>query len=268
MMKWMYLLKSKLLLLGSLLLLCSCDFTPTINKEIVEAQEYLLVQKYEKSIAKYKQIIEKNPNNELKVKIYYQLGEIYSTNLGQNKLAIDFFNKVKDLTEDPLFLVKSEERIGEIAFNFSKNFKTSFDSYKNLSKFTPKLTNFDLYQFRMAISAFKLSNRQDAKTIFEQIQKNRNHKFFVDSFYYLGLVFFQEKKWKRSLIYLKEYIKRENRRELVVQAKFILANIYESMEELKTAYDLYYSILGKYPNTQVVQNRLNSIYSRRIARKR
>lgn len=268
MMKWMNLLKSKLLLLGSLLLICSCDFTPTINREIVEAQEYLLVQKYEKSIGKYKQIIEKNPNNVLKVKIYYQLGEIYSTNLGQNVLAIEYFNKVKELTEDPLFLVKSEERIGEIAFNFLKKFETSFHSYQNLSKFTPKLTNFDLYQFRMAISSFKLSHLGEAKSIFEEIQKNRNHKHFVDSFYYLGLVFFQEKKWKRSLIYLKEYIKRESRRELVVQAKFILANIYESMEELKIAYDLYYSILGKYPNTQVVQNRLNSIYSRRIARKR
>ena len=90
----------------------------------------------------------------------------------------------------------------------------------------------------------------------------------MNSFYYLGLIHFHQKLWKRSLVYLKEYSKRETKKESIVQAKFLMANIYESREELKTAYDLYYSILGKYPNTQVVQNRLNSIYSRRIARKR
>ncbi|MBK23824.1 MAG: hypothetical protein CME70_07455 [Halobacteriovorax sp.] len=246
----------------------SLDFTPTINKEIVEAQEFLLVQDYERSIAKYKEILKKNPGNELKVKIYYQLGEIYSTNLGKNDEAIDYFTKVKELTEDPLFLVKSEERIGEIAFSFSKNFTQSFLSYKNLSEFTPKLGNFDFYQFRMAVSSFKKGNIEESIKTFETIQSNTNHKFFLDSFYYLGLINFHRKQWNRSLVYLKEFIKRESKKDLVVQAKFLMANIYESKEELKTAYDLYYSILGKYPNTQVVQNRLKSIYSRRIARKR
>lgn len=259
---------SKLLLLGSLLFIVSCDFTPTINKEIVEAQEFLLVQKYEKAIAKYKQILGKNPDNELKVKIYYQLGEIYSTNLGQNDNAVKYFKKVKDQTEDPLFLVKSEERIGDISFSFSKKYKSSFNSYKKLSEFTPKLNKFDFYQFRMAKSSFKLGRLKQATHYFESIQKNTAHKYFIESFYYLGLIHFQQKKSKISLVYLKEYIKRETKKEQIVQAKFIMANIYESIEELKTAYDLYYSILGKYPNTQVVQNRLNSIYHRRIARKR
>lgn len=259
---------SKLLLVGSLLFLFSCDFTPTINKEIVKAQEFLIVQKYEKAIAKYKQILDKNPDNELKVKILYQLGEIYSTNLGQNSEGIKYFQKVKDLTEDPLFLVKSEERIGEISFSYSKKFRISFNSYKKLSEFTPKLNKYDFYQFRMAKSSFKLGSLKDAVKHFESIQKNISHKYFVESFYYLGLIHFQQKKSKVSLVYLKEYLKRETKKEQIVQAKFIMANIYESMEELKTAYDLYYSILGKYPNTQVVQNRLNSIYHRRIARKR
>ena len=47
-----------------------------------------------------------------------------------------------------------------------------------------------------------------------------------------------------------------------------MANAYETMERLKKAYDLYYSLLGKYPNTEVIKNRLNAIYERKIARKR
>ena len=47
-----------------------------------------------------------------------------------------------------------------------------------------------------------------------------------------------------------------------------MANSYESLENLKSAYNIYYSILGEYPNTEVIQNRLKGIYNRRIARKR
>ena len=47
-----------------------------------------------------------------------------------------------------------------------------------------------------------------------------------------------------------------------------MGNAYETMEELKKAYNIYYSILGEYPNNDVIKNRLNSLYKRRIARKR
>ena len=61
---------------------------------------------------------------------------------------------------------------------------------------------------------------------------------------------------------------REKRRDNIVQTKFLMANAYETMEKLKAAYNIYYSILGEYPNTEVIKNRLKSIYERRVARKR
>ena len=54
----------------------------------------------------------------------------------------------------------------------------------------------------------------------------------------------------------------------LVDALILMANAYETMENLKNAYNLYYSLLGEYPNTQVLQNRLSSIYERQVARKR
>ena len=64
---------SKLLFIGSLLFLFSCDFTPTINKEIVEAQEFLLTQNYVKAIAKYKEIFKKNPEKFVAL-AYFDMG--------------------------------------------------------------------------------------------------------------------------------------------------------------------------------------------------
>jgi hypothetical protein len=47
-----------------------------------------------------------------------------------------------------------------------------------------------------------------------------------------------------------------------------MANAYETMENLSKAYSIYYSIQGEYPNTKVIQNRLNSVYQRKVAKKR
>ncbi len=248
--------------------LISCDFTPRLHKKILDAQQYIKLQRYSDAIIQYEKILESNPPNDIKVKIYYQLGELYSINLSKNKKAIDYFKRIKTITNEPLWLVKVEERIGEINFNFTKNYSESIKSYKKLAAFTPKLENLDYYQNQLALS-YRNSNRlEQAKHEFLKIQSNPNHKYFVKSFYYLGLVHFQERKWNKAIYLWNEYIKRETRKDSVVQTKFLMANAYETMEKLKMAYNIYYSILGKYPNTEVVQNRLNAIYKRRIARKR
>jgi tetratricopeptide (TPR) repeat protein len=248
--------------------LLSCDFTPRLHKKIIDAQQYIKLQRYSDAIAQYELILKSSPPNDIKVKIYYQLGELYSINLSKNIKAINYFKKIKTITNEPLWLVKVEERIGEINFNFTKDYDESIKSYKMLTAFTPKLENLDFYQNRLALSYRKGNYLSKAKEEFLKIQSDQNHKFFIKSFYYLGLIHFQERSWNKAIYLWNEYIKREPRKDSIVQTKFLMANAYETMEELKKAYNIYYSILGEYPNTDVIQNRLNAIYKRRIARKR
>lgn len=246
----------------------SCDFTPRLHKKILGAQEYIRLQQYRKAISQYELILKDNPPNDIKVKIFYQLGELYSINLGENKKAIKYYREIKKVTDSPLWLVKSEERIGDISFNFTKDYIQSEKSYKLLVDFTPRLERFDFYQFRLAQNYLKANEYHKAYIEFLKIQSSTNHKFYVQSFYQIGLLNFQKKNWKEAVDSWKEYLKRETNKENLVQTKFLMANAYETMEELKKAYNLYYSILGEYPNTEVLQNRLNSIFHRRVSRKR
>ena len=84
----------------------------------------------------------------------------------------------------------------------------------------------------------------------------------------MGMIHFEKKEWRQAISFWNQYITREKRKDFVIEAKFLMANAYETLEALKKAYNLYYSILGEYPNTEVIQSRLNAIYQRRIARKR
>jgi tetratricopeptide (TPR) repeat protein len=261
-------MKNKFLLLIIGVLSLSCDFTPPLNKEILQAQQYIIQQNYEAAIKKYKSILRKNPPNEIQVKINYQLGDLYSIYLSKNREALPFYETIMKMSDDPLWLVKTQERMGEIYFSYLRNYTKSKDIYKKLSLFSPKLIKQDFYSFRYALSTFNNEEYAESFMLFDEIKKNKGHEYRDRATYYEGLIYFQEKKWKKSVEIWKSYLKREKRRDNIVQTKFLMANAYETMEKLKVAYNLYYSILGEYPNTEVIKNRLKGIYERRVARKR
>ena len=244
------------------------DFTPQIHKEILKAQKLIIEQKYKDAISIYERILKESPENEIKVKIFYQLGDLLSINLSKNKKAIYYYNKIQKVTADPLWLMKSEERIGEVSFRYLRDYHQAFKSYKKLSSFKPRLKNFDFYEYRMALSLLQDKKYKKSERNFIRISKLSNHAYSLRSKYQLGHLYFEQKKWRDSITTWNSYLKYEQRKEYIIRTKFLLANAYETIEELKKAYDLYYSILGDYPHVQVVQSRLKSIYARRIARKR
>lgn len=247
---------------------CACDFTPKLNKDIFQAQKYIEQQDYSKAIKLYEEILNRNLSPEIKVKVYYQLGELYSTYLTNNKMALKYFRMIKGETSDPLWLVKVEEKIGELNYLYEKNFEKSIKSYQVLMKFTPKLKRYDFYEYRLALSYYNGHHFDEAIQCFDNIISNKNHEFYVMAFYHMGMIYFEKQDLPKSIFYWTEYIKREKIKSNIVNAKFYIANAYETMELLKEAYDMYYSILGSYPNTQLIKNRLSSIYSRKVARKR
>jgi len=260
--------KNVFLLVLILLTIISCDFTPLVHKKILKAQRLIISQDYRGATRLYKKILNDLPSKEIKIKVYYQLGELYSIYLSENIKALKYFKLVKKNTNNPLWLVKSDERIANINFEYIKNYNESLKTYKKLVSFQPRLEKVDFYQYRVGLSYLKLNKIDKAIKSFLEIQKNTKHQYFNDSIYQLGLTHFLDKDWKKSILYWKEYIKREKNHRKIVKTKFLIANAYESLEELKKAYNIYYSILGEYPNTEVIQNRLKSIYARRVARRR
>lgn len=246
----------------------SCDFTPRLHKDILKAQEYVKNQSYSDAVRLYESMLDSNLATPIKVKVFYQLGELYSINLRNNKKALYYYKLIKKITDNQPSIVSAEEKIAEINFTYLKNYKDSSLSYHNLSSITPKLEQHDFYEFRYGLSSMKNEDYKASMKVFQKISKSQRHKYFVKSLYYIGLIYFQQKEWMKAVKMWKTYINIETRRDSIVQTKFLMANAYETIENLKLAYDLYYSIMGEYPNTEVIKDRLNSIYKRKVSRKR
>jgi len=258
----------KLILIMILQLFFACDFSSRLYKQILIAQEFILEQKFRDGVKIYEEILKEECPQDIKIKIYFQLGEIYSAHFFDNKKAIYYFEQIKKISKDPLWNYKSEEKIADINFSYLNNFKDSIQNYKNLTTFLPQRLEHDLYEYRLGMSYLNDSKQEEAIKIFEKITKKQKHKYYNEAYDNLGMAYFQKKEWAKAIEYWDKYILLETKEEMKVKTKFLIANSYEVMEDLKKAYDIYYSILGQYPNTEVIRNRLNAIYERKIARRR
>lgn len=245
-----------------------CDFTSPVQRDILKAQAKIGEQQYSEAIQIYRRVLGKSSNPELNVKVHFQLGILYSTYMAKYNLGIEHFDKILSISENPLWQVKALEKIGELSFNFTKDFHKSAKSYERLGNYKPKLAESDFYEFRQSESYLLDGKIDQAKNILGKILSNRKHKFYKDALFLSGLARFKEQNWEEAISFWKRYLTREKSREKITQALFLIANTYETIEKLGEAYKIYYSILGDYPNQEVIKERMKSLYDRRVARKR
>lgn len=259
---------NKLLFLILILGLSSCDFTSGLNQDILTAQKYVDAQDFNKAVELYERVLKKNPSKLIKTKINYQLAEIYYLYLDEQVKALKYYQFIVENVDDPLWQVKSLEKMADINFSFSKNYEESIRAYQMLMNFKPRLKNYDYYYLRVGESLFEMGRYSKARDIFTTILGQPTNPYYVEAFYQLGLIEFYNKNWDKAVDHWLEYLKRERRKDQIVKVKFLIANAYESNEKLKEAYNIYYSLLPHYPNPDVLRARLKSLYARRVARKR
>lgn len=249
-------------------MLLGCDFSSHFQRQILEAQNLIKNQNYQEAAKLYEEILLKNPLPLLKIKIYYQLGNLYSIYLDQRKRALLYFEKMIGESNDPFWLVKAQEKIGDIQFQYEENYDESIKHYLSLTQFTPRLESHDFYEFRLGESYLKAGKTDLAIDIFKKVGARKNHQYYLDGLFNLGMAHFYKKEWLQAIQWWTLYVKNEKKSERVVEAKFLMANAYETLEMLDEAYNKYYELLGFYPNSDVIKNRLKSLYARRKARKR
>jgi tetratricopeptide (TPR) repeat protein len=251
--------------------LTSCDFSSRLNQDILDVQEKIKERDYQQAVILYQNIIDRKPPEHLRFKIYFQLADLNSIYLNNQIEAKKYFELLIAETNDPKWLLRARERLAEINFEYLHNYKEAIEIYTLLTSYIPKLEASDKYEYLLALAYLKNSNYAESEKRFLEISRDSSHEFFVNSFFHLGIILFEQKKWKEAIVYWKEYIKNENpqkNKNQIVEVKFLIANAFETMENLKEAYDVYFSLQGEYPNNDVVKNRLKSIYSRRVNRKR
>lgn len=250
-------------------MLTSCGgCSSNLYQDILKAEELLTQQKFEQAVTVYSRVLKKKPSKQIRIKVNFQLGEIYSIYLNNYELSLKYFNKIIDESNEPAWQVLALEKVSNIYFDGIKDYKRAKTFYTKLIEFSPVLKNQSFYKFRLALSLLNSGEYKKAIESFNEIINDKQSEYKIQSYYHKGLAYFYLHNWELANESWFDYLKYEQRRDRITKTKFLIANAYESNEKLKEAYNIYYSILGEYPNPDVVENRLNSLYERRISRKR
>ena len=243
----------------------SCDYTSELKKLIIKAQENLSYRNYKKALGYYEQILEKSPSAQIQIKILFQMSEIYSIYDNNPKLAVATLKKVLKLADRPVWHVKATEKIADLYFSILKNYDKSEIWYFKLLQFYPRLKKASFYEYRYGVSSLLASNLDLAIKTFNSIISNSKHGYYHDTFYYLGMAYFWKKQWGQSIKIWKDALRYEKSSARKVVIKFMLANAYEESENFSDAYHYYYLVRNDYP---ISYQRLNSLFTRKIARRR
>lgn len=249
-------------------LLYSCDFAPTLDKSILEAQKAIENQDFQKAANINDSILSKSFKREIKRKVLFQQGDIYLIYLNKPEKALEYFQQIYENESDPYWQVRSLEKIADINFYHLKKYNNAAKNYEILSEFKPSLNKHDYYKFQMAKALLENKDYKKSEILFNEIVKDNKNQYQYDAYFQMGLINFYNKKWNAAIDNFKIFISNSSSKEYVVQAKFLVANCYETQEKLREAYNIYYSIIDTYPNMEVIKSRLKSLFERRQNRKR
>lgn len=260
--------KSKIKYLLLTFILAGCGFSPGLYKDIIKAQKHTTNQEFEKAAEVYESILLKKTEKDIQIKINFQLGEIYSIYLNDFEKSLKNYQIIISESNEPAWQQDALEKMGKIYFERYKDYKKSEEIYSKLTKFLPKRKKHNEFLYRHAESTLHLKKYTKAIRLFKEIIELKDSRVSIDAYYSMGLAYFYMQKWDAAIESWFEFLKREKKQNKIVKTKFLIGNAYENGENLKKAYNIYYSIQGEYPNQNVIKSRLDSLYKRRIARKR
>jgi tetratricopeptide (TPR) repeat protein len=253
------------------LILCAflggCDFSPKYLKLLKAAQEHVSVHEYDQAILAYEESAEVAPE-EMKIKINYQLGRFYSTYQNNYEKAVAAFDYSSRLSDDPVIKARSLEELGEINFSFLRNYSEARKNYDQLIHFKPELSRIRFYEYRYALTYYHLKEWEKARALLKKISVDNDHEYFAQALYHLGRLEFENKNWSLAIDYMKSYIEKSKEQNEKINARFVMANSYENLNELIKAYNHYNSLLNDFPHPAIIKERMDAIYARRVAKKR
>ncbi len=256
-----------LLILFSQFFSLGCDFRSDLRKDLLKAQQLVQEQNFSKASEIYQGALKKTQSAVLLLKIHFQLGDLNSIYLENYEKALFHYQKIVESAEDPLWQIKAYQKMGEIYLKSLKDYNKAEKIYSLLSKFHPPLEKQVKFEYLRALSILKKGQYELAFQLFKELA-GKQGIYQVRALRQLGQIRFYEQNWKEAVFYWEQYTEKEQRKDRLVQVKFLMANAYETDEQLEKAYNLYYSLIGDYPNQEIIQKRLESLYSRRVDRKR
>ncbi len=220
------------------------------NSMLSLAIVYLYQSNYYVSLEFHHKVLKiafKNKNNSKISACYNNIGMIYQE-LSENNKAIEFYKKsikIDKVLADSFNIANTYSNIGTIYFE-QANYKQAYAYYQRAMKIHEKFDN----KYALAIGLgnigtvyYKLGKYTDALDYLEKALKYGFEKVDCKTFYYMGAVKQEQKKYSKALEHTIKSFKIAKKHKLLLEQKDAneqLAKIYTQTSDYKMAYESYF----------------------------
>ena len=187
------------------------------------------------------------------------MAQIYAYHLNRVNDVVILIDNAIALTNNPLRLIKLNEILGDIYFSNLRIFTKSAKVYNELIEIKPRLSNFYEYKYRYAESLFLSNSFQKSLIAFNSLKEEFPESNLSKIQFRIGLINYFLKNYKSAENIFKEIIDGEYNYSYKVKASFYLAGIYEDTNQMELAFKYYNIIKYDYPNTSLINQKINSI---------
>ena len=247
--------------------LVACNANSSKNKYYL-AEKLLEDKKYEAAISEFQEVIDKEPFTELGRSALLKMAQIQHLYLGRAKEAEVNYELFLKRNKDESIKSEIEKTLAKLSFEIFEDYQKAIVRYKQLLEKYPNDAMADQYSFNIARAYYLLSKFDEAKSSFEDVQKQfPNSIFSQKASLEMANVMAANGDCEEAI---KQYdkvslTKDEN---LISLAKFGKASCLEEIGDLDGAYEKLQEIKESYPAPVIVDLKMKKIKRRKILRRR
>jgi len=252
-----------------LILSYSCSPRSHLQEQLQLAQDFSDKHQYEDAYKVYQKLKKLNLNKNLKQEIIFQMAKIESVYLSEYKKSYAHLQELASMSSgDTNWQFLAYRELAFLNIDHLNQFNEAADYFDKLTHIAKEKDQKDYFEFKKVDALLKGGVSNKVEKLLLKMSQDKSHKYQSKAGYELGVFYFESAKWNEAITFFLNYLKQNVGKDEEVRIKFLIANAYESLDKLVLAYNLYASIINDYPNPELIKKRMNTIYERRVSRRR
>lgn len=233
------------------------------QKLLNEADEKIAQGVYADAADLLRRAISINPQSKTAVKALYKLGFTLESYLKDYDGAVYNFQEFIRLSQDKVSIYEVQKRIANIYFEQYREPEKAIAAYKKLISFNPESLETDLFQFRIGQAYFRQNNFDQARYEYQQLlERFPKSPFAARARFEVGNAYYMEGKYEIAEEAWKQVLRHHTQSEYATEAQFMMAQCLEHQDKLQNALQMYETIKGRYPSSEILDLRINELKKR------
>ncbi len=177
---------------------------------------------------------------------YYGIAWCY-LNKGDYQQAIEYFQRVADLNDDPLVKVAALVKVADTLL-LAGQYQKALNKYFEIQRQFPQSYYSDYILYQIANALMKMGDYEKAVLSYEELIENfPTTKYLLDAKYNLSMAYFNLGNFVRTIEILSKIKQEKKDKAFQPHLDYILANAYFNQRQYKKALHLFRRIIEKLP---------------------